>query len=408
VVLGLTGLAGCGAVAAGPAIAPPPSASASAAGILAQTVAALDRVHSFHLQGTEQLGGLPVSLSGDFSIPGRVAVTITEAGRTFSLRSVGGRAYIMANAQYWVGLGAAASAVPVLANRWVREPEASDRALAPFLALARRQTLGRCAVEPGGTVTLGPSATIDGEPALVLIDHGDAPGSSPGRLYVGAGSLPVRVTESGPAQPGGTPDRTCGETGAASSANTSSSFSFSRYDLPVRITAPPHALSLGELGVALRTVAPKPRTLSAGARSARSIQKAELVGDWRASGLVVQDGAGVGNERPGAVLDRIWRITRLCGGGRCRLFMTRTTVSVPISAPLTWTGGHWTADFVEDDPCSNGGTAVQYSQWTIDVRPQTIAAIERSRTVSCGAAVTSLLRWSAHPVLPPAGSSSRT
>jgi hypothetical protein len=163
-------LGGCGAGAPASRL----GSLRSPAHILAQTAAALDRVHSFHLQGTGMdAGGLPVTFSGDFSIPGRLALTISENGQTFALKLVGGDAYLRANAQYWVAAGSTANAVALLADRWVKVPVASAPGLAQFRALTEPSTLGRCAIESGlGTVTVGGNTVIDGVPAVVLIDHG--------------------------------------------------------------------------------------------------------------------------------------------------------------------------------------------------------------------------------------------
>jgi hypothetical protein len=400
------GLAGCGSSAPAPELSAPPSART----LLSQSAAALDQVHSFHLQGIEQdAGAPPAAVSADFSIPGRVALSISQAGHDVSLRLVGGQVYLRGNAQYWVGLGVGAQQLPALTGRWIHAPRAAARALAPLLALASRRTLGRCTTESGhDTISLGGGATVDGMPVLVLVDHGDAPGGAPGRLFVGPGALPVLITQSGPRRPGGGPDRACGATAGSKDTTASSSLRFSRYNRPVRITAPADALDATGLKAWASTSAPaQPRPArGAPSRSLQSAQAAEMIGGWHASGKVLAS-RGFTNEPLGAVLTRVWRIVRTCRAGVCRLYFARSTVSAPIIAPLVWAGGHWTADFVENDPCSNGGTSLQYSHWTIEVRPGALSAGERSHTTSCGPSATNEIQWRAEPVLAAPGSASQ-
>lgn len=402
----MLGLAGCGSAAPALKLTAPPSARS----ILTQSAAALGHVHSFHVQGIEQdAGAPPAALSADFSLPGRVAVTVEEAGHAVAMRVVGGQVYVRGNAAYWVGLGLEAQQLPVFAGRWIRAPRAAARVLAPLLALASRRTLGRCATESGhDTVSLGGSATVGGLPALVIVDHGDAPGGAPGQLFVGPGSLPVLVTQTGPRRPGGEPDRACGGTPGSKDTMVQSSLRFSRYNRPVRITAPADALDATELKVWAAT-APARRGATpvhaAQPSSAQRVQAAQMLGGWHAAGKVVAS-RGFVNEPPGAVLNRVWRIVRACRAGACRLYFARSTVTVPIIAPLVWAGGHWTADFVENDPCGDGDTSVQYSHWIIGVRPGVITAVERSHTTSCGPPATNEIDWRAQPALAVPGSSS--
>jgi hypothetical protein len=206
----------------------------------------------------------------------------------------------------------------------------------------------------------------------------------------------------------------CGGTGGPSTAATvASRLSFSHYNRPVRIAAPTNAVNATGLKAwttaaarrsAARTATAHPAPARAGSASARSIQATELVGGWRASGDVIV-AHGFSNERPGAVLNRVWRIGRACAARGCRLYFARSTVSAPIVAPLVWAGGHWTADFVQNDACTNGETSVQYSHWTIEVRRGAITALERSRTSGCGPSGGNEVEWRARQVLAAPGSS---
>jgi hypothetical protein len=222
--------------------------------ILTQTAAALDRMHSFHLQGTGESKGVPISFSGDFSVPGRFAVTVDQGGGTVAVRLVGANSYLRANAQYWTRAGAIARVLPVLAARWVKQPAGTSSWLTAFRAMTERSTLGYCAVESGlGMVTVGAKTKLHGRRVVVLVDHGNVPGSTTSRLYIAAGraSLPLLITQTGRKKAGGLPDPACGDASNSSSTNLDR-LSFSRYDRPLHITAPSHAIGLGQLAAALR------------------------------------------------------------------------------------------------------------------------------------------------------------
>ena len=395
-LLALTATA-CGAGSTAPTGAPTPP---SAASILQRAGAALGHVRSFHLAGAERgADGTVSGFSAEVSIPGRMAVSMNQNGNSVAMRLIGDQVYLLANAQYWVAAGVPASALPVLAGRWVDEPTATVPGIAGLRALTRPATLRRCAFgSQNDAISLGHPATIDGAPADVVIAHGQVPGSAPGRVYVAAGSvpLPLRIIQTGPSRPGGGDDPICGTTSMADTA-VWSQYGFDRYDLPVHIAAPAHPLSLAGLRVAVQARTPVPLATSAASRVRESAQAAELSGTWAATGLVRS--GNLLNEYPGASLVRRWAFRSGCAKGHCQLYFARSTVAKPIVAPLHWVNGHWTADFAEDDPCLSGGSDVQISHWVIAVSPTAISAVERSHmtTSTCGAG-SSVVRWSARRI----------
>jgi hypothetical protein len=81
----------------------------------------------------------------------------------------------------------------------------------------------------------------------VILDKGDRPGTSPGRLYIAATGepLPLRTIATGPERPGGKKDPRCD---SDTPTRAGDEVLFSRYDEPLDITAPPDALDLGKVG----------------------------------------------------------------------------------------------------------------------------------------------------------------
>ena len=86
--------------------------------------------------------------------------------------------------------------------------------------------------------------------SVVLVDKGNVPGTTPGKLYVATTGdpLPLRAIQTGPQAPGGTPDPRCHET--KDDVNSTTRFSdlrLSNYDAKVQIEAPPGAVDLTQL-----------------------------------------------------------------------------------------------------------------------------------------------------------------
>jgi hypothetical protein len=265
VVLGASALAGCGggssaslpSTATISASSAPPNGEAHkpAGQILADMKVALGRVHSFHMQGTGvDLKAGPMSLTGDIALPGRIRMAIVRGNQTAAFIVVGSDAYLMANPAFWAAHTRSARVVNLLANRWIRvPPTVAASNFGVFLALTNRSTLAGCLIGRHGTLTVAGTTTDGAEPVVILKDKGNAPGDSPGEAYIATTGppLPARAIQTGPTTPGGPPDRLCGEKSKHSDTTKSSNISFSRYNQPIQITAPPNALVLpGQGGAA--------------------------------------------------------------------------------------------------------------------------------------------------------------
>ena len=160
----------------------------------------------------------------------------------------------MANRAFWIaragsGYSGPARGAALLADRWIKVPPATP-GLAQFAAWTNPTTVGRCIVASHlGTVTTAGTTIYEGRPVVVLRDHGNVPGSAPGELYVTTTGrvLPVREMQTAPSQPGGVPERACGETSAPMRTTATGDLTFSRYNQPVAITAPANAISISGL-----------------------------------------------------------------------------------------------------------------------------------------------------------------
>jgi hypothetical protein len=232
--------------------APNGEASRAPAQIIQDTVAALDRVHSFHLQGYQSGSGPPTFLSADISIPGRLRVTLSQGRGIAQIIAINGQGYLRANLAFYSGrAGANPRVAALLADRWISEPATTTPGASIFDALTSAATVGHCLVDShNGRLSVTGTGTIRGRPVVVITDHGGPPGTAPGRLYVTTTGppLPLLGLQTAAGRPGGTPDRECNETPSdVSTHSTSGRFAVSAYNRPVSISAPAGALDLSTL-----------------------------------------------------------------------------------------------------------------------------------------------------------------
>jgi hypothetical protein len=209
--------------------------------ILEETAAALRRVKSFHIESTE---GRSESVTGDIAVPEKLRFDLKERDATARMLFVDGAVYMKGNAAFWKDSDAGREAQD-LAGRWIKVPGAVG-GLDKLAKQVEPANLSRCLLKGHGTLASGGKATVDGRAAVVIVDKGDRPGTSPGRLYVAATGepLPLRTLATGRERPGGKKDPLCD---SDTPTRKGDEVFFSRYNEPVDITAPPDALDLGEL-----------------------------------------------------------------------------------------------------------------------------------------------------------------
>jgi hypothetical protein len=231
---------------AGPLVAAADESSKTPAEILADVQRDLAKVRTYHLSGSEVQGNVTTRLTADVSAGGRADVTTREGARSARVIVLPGATYAKANAAFWKAHlpPQAAKLAPRLAGRWLKTTDPSLRMLAAPLLPKR---LAACTTVGNGTLTNGGMGSVGGRPAVVLVDAGDQPGTTPGRLYVTTTPpiLPLRAVQTGPRQPGGQLDPLCQD---SSDTSTASDLRFSHFDRHLQIRAPRGAVKVPSAG----------------------------------------------------------------------------------------------------------------------------------------------------------------
>jgi hypothetical protein len=223
--------------------------SKSAQQIVADAAAALGKVKSFHVAGYEDDKSGRTTIQGDVALPGRLHLAVSIAGGHVELTLAGGNIYLKGDQAFWQRSAGRLSAL--LADKWVKAPPSATSAFGSIALLADPAKVGRCLLQSHlGTLAKGGTGTEAGKPVLIVTDKGDVPGGEAGTLYVAARGepLPLRATQTGRQNPGGTPDTACNETASdLKNLSTGSDIHLSNYDEKITITAPPNALDLSRL-----------------------------------------------------------------------------------------------------------------------------------------------------------------
>jgi hypothetical protein len=238
------------AVTAGVAVAQDTGGEAAKdpSAIIADAARDTAKVKSYHLTGTivDESGRTKVAADVFASGNGRLTIDGGHDGKA-RLVALPGKVYINADAAFWRLAGGKklkASLVRRLANRWIVQPADDGGAATSLLSEFRPKVLAKCLGGGGtGTLTKSGTATIGGQPAIVLKDAGDKPGTSPGRYYVTAQApvLLLRATQTGPAKAGKAKNAACGDDDGDST--TGSDLRLSRFDKVAKVTAPRGAVT---------------------------------------------------------------------------------------------------------------------------------------------------------------------
>ncbi len=220
--------------------------SKPAAQILDDAAAALSRIKSFHVEATQGTGARRNQVTADVEVPSRLRLEIRQSAATASIIAVDGSVYIKADEAYWKGQQAGAGAAQ-LANKWLKSPT-SDAELRDISKGLDPETLSRCLATGHGTLRKGGTETVDGKAAVVIIDKGDRPGSTPGKLFVATTGepLPLRTIATGKQRPARKKDPECNDTNRSSGPGDETNFS--RYNESPDISAPQGAVSVKTTG----------------------------------------------------------------------------------------------------------------------------------------------------------------
>lgn len=252
-ILLLAALAGCGGDSGGS------SGSASSGSALAAksprqivdaTADALERVDSYHLEGTQTDEEGQARVEADVAASGDLRFRLENAGRVADLMYVDSKYYLRANEAFWRKEAAQSGdrLAELLADKWIVLPATELGDLEDVVAQAQPQNLAYCARRPTGTLTNLGTQSLDGTPVIVIEDKGDRPGEAPGEISIAATGppLPLRIVQSGPAPPGGRHDPRCD---SEDDTTTASDLRLSRFGEPVSLAAPKDALGLQDLRV---------------------------------------------------------------------------------------------------------------------------------------------------------------
>jgi hypothetical protein len=192
-------LAGCAGNNPATPVTPVPTTPASngvadlkADEIVAKAQTALKNAQSFHVKGTTTIDG--ASLKVDFVFSGKNASGTIDGGAngiSLSVLAVGETdLYLKAPEVLWASLAKIVdtSKLAAFKDKWVKV-DGSQPTFAAFKDMIKREQL----VTPKGTVSKGETKTINGIPAIGLIDSGDK-----STLYVATQGEPYPLKGEGP------------------------------------------------------------------------------------------------------------------------------------------------------------------------------------------------------------------
>ena len=151
-------------------------ASKSPQQILNASADALSKVKSFHVEGTQ---GKSTSVEADVGLPDQFRFNLSQGDATALMLYVDNSLYIKADADYWKQVGGNARGAGQLAGRWFKLPSATGE-VKVLTQQVDPKVLSKCLREDHGTLANGGTATVDGQPAVVVIDRGDKPGTARG------------------------------------------------------------------------------------------------------------------------------------------------------------------------------------------------------------------------------------
>jgi hypothetical protein len=154
--------------------------------ILDQVTEAVDGATSVHLVGEQTHAGSAIGLDLRMSGDGDAAGSVTNAGVTIELILADGTTYFSAGEDFWAGqLGPELAAE--VGDKFVEVP-ASDDSFGDF---GNFDVFFSDLLKPEGDVGKGDESTVEGVPALILVDTDDD-----GELYVSMQGepLPLKVS----------------------------------------------------------------------------------------------------------------------------------------------------------------------------------------------------------------------
>jgi hypothetical protein len=209
--------------------------------ILADAAAALRNAHGYVMRGTITQDGEGLRLNVAVAKGGSMHLALGIGRADLDVIKLSSASYLRANKAYWTAhLGARGA---VLANRWIQVQASNAQELTSSLGHFAPATVSRCLVEDHGSLTVAGKTMVDGHPAVIIKDAGNAPGASPGSLAVATSGVPypLQLTGAGRQRPGGRID-VCNDGKASYSRGT---LTFSQFGAVAPISPPADAIHPG-------------------------------------------------------------------------------------------------------------------------------------------------------------------
>lgn len=130
-----------------------------------------------------------------------------------------------------------------LAGRWLEIPAEGIQALTSQLGQFSPTRLAGCIASEHGALSKAGTTTVGGQPAVVVKDAGNLPGTQPGKLAVAESTphYPLQLIVTGPRRSGGK----LGACNNGTSSATTGTLTLSDFGHAPPITAPAHAIRLG-------------------------------------------------------------------------------------------------------------------------------------------------------------------
>jgi hypothetical protein len=221
-------------------------ASKSPQELVAASKAALAKVDSVRVTGTDQEKSGAEKISGTFTAAGPADFSLTVGKATARVIALPKAVYVKGNAAYWKSAGGkkeGALLARKLSDKWIKESAKQGEDATSGLGDLSPKRFASCLDSHVGTLSNKGVKTVGGKKVVVIADAGDKPGTAPGELWIDAEtSLPVREMQTGPFKAGGKKDGACDDEWP--SQKTKSDVALSLFGKAPKVVAPKGAVSV--------------------------------------------------------------------------------------------------------------------------------------------------------------------
>lgn len=181
---------------------------------------ALQGVKSVNVAGAFVSSGTSTSLNLDIASKEGGKGSMAQNGLSFQLVAIGNEVYINASPAFWRHFGGSAAAT-LFNGKWLKAPATGQ--FSSLSSLTNLDTLFNKLLGQHGTLTKGTTTTVNGQPVIGVTDT-----TNGGTLYVATTGepYPVEIVKTG---------------------SGGGRLTFSRYNVPVTLTAPANAIDITQL-----------------------------------------------------------------------------------------------------------------------------------------------------------------